>query len=415
MSLCCTHCFSEPQIQQFIERADTIGNCDYCESTKVPVCDVSEVGSFIADAIHRYYEDAANRVGYSTADGGYQMSTDTISEILLYELDIFGRALSSPDLLVRDLVDDDGTPYVRRAPYSPPPGEPDEIRYWDQFCKIIMNSQRFTAFRATEEIGFQEEHPANFLRHIADSLNSALLIWDMPAGSHIYRGRIMEGNARFRHEDITSPPAAISGSNRMSPAGISFFYGCFEPETCIAEVRPSVGDRIAVAEFELLLPLTILDLSQRLDESLTIFDEEYIFEYEEYLKPFLRHFVADIAKPIRPHEAEIFYVPTQAFTEFIRMHDFIDPFSGMPQFGPGASREPVSHTTFRVNGIIYGSSLRSNGRNITLFRGSDISITNSDRNSNTWLRYNGYRVYELGEISYSAHPVGHRTWRRHRR
>jgi hypothetical protein len=190
----------------------------------------------------------------------------------------------------------------------------------------------------------------------------------------------------------------------MSPAGISFFYGCLEPETSIAEVRSSVGDRVAIGEFEVLRDLRILDLSQPIEGSISIFSEDYSFSYEEYVKPFLRHFVADIAKPIRPHEADILYVPTQVFTEFIRFHSFQEPF--MPNvFGDQTARIPES---FNIDGIMFPSSLRSGGTNIVLFRGPDISVSCHAHPRDAWLRYYRYSIHEVRSITYTAARVRRR-------
>jgi len=36
--------------------------------------------------------------------------------------------------------------YVRKDPYGPISGDPEEIRYWANFCKTAKNKQRFTFF-----------------------------------------------------------------------------------------------------------------------------------------------------------------------------------------------------------------------------------------------------------------------------
>ena len=109
MPNCCTKCFSELPIKEFMEASDLHGNCDYCGSTDVPIHDVDEVGEFVRAGALRYYEDAANQVMYVSADGGYQMSTHTMTEILLSDLDIFDSSHFDPGDLVDDLADDDGT------------------------------------------------------------------------------------------------------------------------------------------------------------------------------------------------------------------------------------------------------------------------------------------------------------------
>ena len=67
---CCTNCFSEPEIIKFIESYNTLGKCNYCKSTNVNISNVNEVGQFIMEGVERCYEDAANQVGYDSAEGG---------------------------------------------------------------------------------------------------------------------------------------------------------------------------------------------------------------------------------------------------------------------------------------------------------------------------------------------------------
>lgn len=401
MPNCCTRCFSEPLIQQFIENYEQVGGCDYCGSTDVHTCDVDEVGEFVRAGVLRYYEDAANNVHYESAEGGYTMDTATMTEILLYDLDIFDSSHFAHSDLADILADDDGTGYVRRDPYGPPSGEPEEIDNWDKFCKIVTQLHRFTAFLGTDEAVYDKSHPAHFLRHLSDFFNNTFLITSIGIGRKIYRARLIQSEKRLRHEDLTSPPIEMIRNNRMSPAGISLFYGSLEQDTCIAEVRPSVGDRVAVGEFEVLRELRILDLSQPVEEAISIFSEDYSFYYEEYAKPFLRHFVAEIAKPIRPHEADILYVPTQVFTEFIRVHPFRDPLI----YSLPATDLGMQTSTFQIDGIMYGSSLCSGGVNIVLFRGPEISVSRHATLADAWLRYIGYQLYELQTISYSAQKL----------
>ena len=114
--------------------------------------------------------------------------------------------------------------------------------------------------------------------------------------------------------------------------------------------------------------------------------------------PFLRHFVADIARPIRPHEADILYVPTQVFTEFIRFHSFQEPF--IPNvFGDQTARISES---FNIDGIMFPSSLRTGGTNIVLFRGPDISVSRRARAGDAWLRYHRNGTYVVRGITYAA-------------
>src|SRR5262249_49317433 len=152
--------------------------------------------------------------------------------------------------------------------------------------------------------------PANFLFYLAEHFIPSLITILQPT-TKIFRARIESGNKSFGHLDLTSPPSEFSKNNRMSPAGIAFFYGAMEPETAIHEVRPELNENVIVGEFEVLKKLFILDLTEEVESPRSIFDPDYSFHYEEFFKPFLAHFGKEISKHVRRTDNEIEYVPTQ--------------------------------------------------------------------------------------------------------
>jgi len=385
---CCIDCFSVSEIQEFIKEINLEGTCYYCRSRGVNIRDVEEVGEFVRVGFLRRYEDAAESVGYESKEGGYQLFTETIDEILIEKEEIFGEALSDPLLLVEDLVGLNGTPYVRKDPYGPPEGGFEDIRNWQEFSDFVKYKQRFTALIDTENYAYLESHPRNFLDNIAEELGNVLLEIIEP-GEIIYRARIENIGDKFLHKDLTSPPERKTKNQRMSPTGISFFYGSLEAKTCIREVQPKSGQRVSVAKFKALRQLSILNLASKEigEESLGIFNEDYNFIFEEYFKPFFIYFSKEISKPIKYEDKAIDYVPSQIFTEFIRLRKFRE----IGSFSFNKKEEKY----FKFNGILFKSSLVEGGENIVLFRGSDISTDQVEDSSNAWLLYISQRSYDI--------------------
>ncbi len=390
-NLCCVSCFSNPEIQQFIKDLDDLNDCDYCGSKNVYVREVSEVGNFIRMGIGRRYEDAANSVAYESAEGGYQLSTKDIYDILIHEEQIFRESLVDPYPLVEDLIHPDGTPYVRRDPYGPESGGHEEIKTWNEFCELVKRKKRFTVFLQSEDKYRDENHRSNFLQKIAENIKGRLTNYIRP-GEKIYRARLITEGMVLDHKNLTSPPPEKTKNCRMSPVGVSFFYGGFDEATCVAEVRPGIRESVAVAEFEVLKDLCIVDLSIEFGSPLSIFNEDYTFEYEVYFKPFFSHFVSDVAKPIRVADSEIDYIPTQIFTEFIRVYQFKE--------WNNISTSDQLPTTYKMDGIKFKSSLKKGGINIVLFKGQEISIEHKDSSSDAWLLYKGLKEHIITEIKY---------------
>ncbi len=295
-----------------------------------------------------------------------------------------------PDSLLRDLVTDDATPYVRKDPYGPPSGDPDEIRYWENFCTTVKTKKRFTTFLSLDdEDKYDYGLPNNFLFHLADNYIPTL-IEVVPFGTKIYRARINNENKQLFHKDLTSPPPEKSRNSRMSPIGISFFYGGMTTKVCIHELRPDIAEHIEIAEFEVVKDLLILNLAIECEAPKSIFNTDYSFSDEEYFKPFLEHFSRDISKPIRKSDNEIEYIPTQVFTEFIKTRNFRDRYY-LPD-----SDGKVKNVF--VDGIKFHSSIMNSGLNIVLFGGPDISTSDKVNLNDAWLYFKGSKSYQVTEI-----------------
>jgi hypothetical protein len=380
---CCVECFDEPEIKEFIEALEEVGDCDYCDSKGIYIAETSEVADFILEGVERVYEDAVEHVGFDSSEGGYQLTTTSIADIL-EGWGIFSERLDDPTDLLRDFNFDD-VPYVRQDPYGPVSGGEEAITNWEEFCERVKRHQRFTILvppPSESDLMPGDEPPSAFVAEMARWMNQELVNVVVP-GVTIYRARIVRGVEQFGNADLTSPPSSAACNNRMSPAGISFFYGALDIDTAIAEVRPSVGDRIAVASFEVCRNLGVLDFSI-IPEPTSPFSDSFAFRFEEFILPFLEHFAEEISKPIRVDDALINYVPTQVFTEYLRFSTDGD--------GP-------------LDGLVYGSSMRNGGKCVVLFKGPEISSENDCQESDSWLRYKGHSVYEITGVEFQHTQV----------
>lgn len=383
---CCTGCFSIQEIKSFIEGNEETGDCDYCGSKSVNIANAREVGEFIMEGINRAYEDPAEQVGYS--DGEYNITPTDLEEILIFEEDIFSDIIDDPSKFINESVPDEIGGYVQKDPYGPLRGDSDTIYHWEHFCRFVKTNRRYTAFLPDEEPKFHNmPHPADFMKSMVSSLAMGHFNV-LNKGTKIFRARIQKAGVRYKNKDLTSPPPKNARNNRMSPAGVSLFYGALEPETCISELRPGVGELVVVGKFMTTKDLTVLDLSEKIDEAPSIFSEEYSYNYEGWIS-FIRHFVADISKPIRPMDQEIDYVPTQIFTEFLRIWDFKDQL-----YSDGKDQE---NKTFHIDGLQFKCSLRENGKNVVLFGGPEISLKNNSE-IGPWLNYKGQQTYEVDQV-----------------
>lgn len=139
----------------------------------------------------------------------------------------------------------------------------------------------------------------------------------------IYRGRVANDDGasasilRQRISQLGAARPGQAGAGRMNPAGVSVFYGAFDPVTCVAELRVPVGGAAIVGRFEILRPLRLLDLT-RLDSAqrqLSYFEPGYA-ELRGYAD-FLRGFHEEIRRAVIPGRETLDYLPTQIVAEYL--------------------------------------------------------------------------------------------------
>jgi hypothetical protein len=154
------------------------------------------------------------------------------------------------------------------------------------------------------------------------------------------------------------PPSEFATAGRMNSRGISVFYGSINSETALAEIRPPVGCKVAIACFELQRTLKVLDLSALTFTHAigSIFDENYAHQLSRTM--FLRKLSQRMTKPVMPDDEHAEYLATQVIAEFLA-------------------------SELKFDGITFPSAQSEGGLNVTLFHSaSKISaIENSEGTS----------------------------------
>lgn len=117
--------------------------------------------------------------------------------------------------------------------------------------------------------------------------------------------------------EIGPPPSQLARPGRMNARGISMFYGATDETVAIAEVRPPVGSRVAVARFKLARPLRLLDVQAL--ESIYVtgskFDPNFIRRLQR--ARFLAQLSREIAIPVMPSDDPADYLVTQAIADYL--------------------------------------------------------------------------------------------------
>jgi len=192
---------------------------------------------------------------------------------------------------------------------------------WSNFERSIKTEARFFSRTAAAHLGSVFSGIDGM-----SSTDGRPLVIDAGPGtslSTIYRARVFQSDDRLvaalcrPDQQLGSPPASHASAGRMNARGISVFYGANEPRVAIAEVRPPVGSQVAVARFEIIRPLRLLDLTalSAVSEGGSVFDPGLADRMERAM--FLRSLSQRITRPVMPDDEVFEYLPTQAIADFL--------------------------------------------------------------------------------------------------
>jgi hypothetical protein len=182
------------------------------------------------------------------------------------------------------------------------------------------------------EARFFSRTAANHLTSIFDGIGELQtrdgrpLVVDAGPGTDLhalYRARVFQSDGKLEtalgRPDIHlgSPPAPLVPAGRINARGIPVFYGANTPKAAIAEVRPPVGSQVAVAQFEIIRKLRLLDLTALSDISVTasIVDFGLAGRMEDAV--FLRSLSGRLTRPVMPDDEPFEYLATQAIADFL--------------------------------------------------------------------------------------------------
>lgn len=186
--------------------------------------------------------------------------------------------------------------------------------------------------------------------------SSKPVVRQLPAGTKMFRARICKSRSELRDiyndpfKHVGPPPKEYARAGRMNPEGVTVFYGARDENTCLAEMRPALGNDTAIITLETTEPIRVLDFS-RLEKVwggnvLSYFQPDFTDQVEK--RAFLRRIHRLISQHIVPGR-ESDYVITQTMSEYLAH---------------------VHHKSF--DGILFASAQRKNGINVVLFAKPDL-------------------------------------------
>lgn len=184
----------------------------------------------------------------------------------------------------------------------------------------------------------------------------------------LYRSRIIEqenlhfsnkkgiiGYTNFRN--VSAPPKDKTRSGRVNFQGERYVYTASNITTSIAEIRPAFCDYVNIAIFSLKKDLEILDFTKTVQTCNCS---------ERHKIDFIERLIEQYSLPVTEGN-ELKYLPTQAFTKYIR-------------------------EKYHIDGIKYKSRRCSSGNNIVVFDERNLQLIET-------------KVFRINNISYTAQNV----------
>lgn len=343
----CEDCVEDEFLKGVIRDNACTNECDYCgditdEDSAAPVEALMEP---IASAVFYYYNDPTEgMMSWDYEEDSWPLeTTDTrdVLESLAFDChpDLFEDIAKS--FVHDEWVETAGGTWMGSHTHE-------EMGYlWDHFVRIVKHELRYFFDHPLPNSTDEQYDPSTLLPTIGSLVKRLGIVDTLSDGTQFFRARKKDlDDFSLDAEQLGAPPSELASAGRMNPAGISYFYLAFEPQTALAEIQHKQSDQSAIGQFQLVRDVQILNLT-KLPDLPSLFDDSSRYEREELI--FLENFIEEITKPVeKDNRMHVDYVPSQVVSEY---------FALVFKLKNGE----------RLDGILYPSAVHPNGRNLLLF------------------------------------------------
>jgi hypothetical protein len=345
-------------VEQFVRETGTSDTCSYCGASGVLVVTVNDLLEFLFEGLRTEYGQA-DAESMPIVEGRYMLETQDGTDLLFWS----GFSVDNEKLQANIDEATRGFDWCQLDPLAPAPHE-QSLYSWQRFSRILEHEVRYLFSDHAPAADWMIDAdapvpPAEILTHVENVIRDVPgLIRTLPAGARFHRARWGSNPAGYQRGRVLGPPppSRALAPNRMTPPGISVFYGAVDELTALVETVPRGRRGLAVRPYATVAawvqtgPAVFIDLTA--DPPMpSIFDPA-----RRHLRSgiqFLRHFRAEISRPTTGSDTGAYeYVPTQVLTEYIRL----------------AFEVPDGQ---RPAGILYPSARGGLGANAVVFAGPD--------------------------------------------
>lgn len=390
----CYSCIEDPYLREIIKAEGEMLQCSACGESDRQAITVQRLGEIMEPIMREHFQLGPDVKQFGENDSEWrEQEGDDISYVVQ---EVLGQYFDFED----DIVD----AVINAEDCWPPDG--DEC-FWDKLTLYVPTRVRTGHYFAEWHNTLAElKHGRRFFSPAARSLFGKLfqgidelrvrrkvrflpVVRVLPKGTNIFRARICTSRSQIKdiYADpmrlVGPPPIESARAGRMNAEGVVVLYGARDVHTCLAEMRPALGNEVAIIGMRTTQALRVLDFS-RLDEArsgkaLSYFQSDFAELVER--RAFLRRLHSLISQPIVPgREAD--YLITQTLAEYLaHVHD-----------------KPL-------DGILFSSVQRAGGMNIVLFADKGLL---TDKSADAFrVKYvdGSFRLMTTTMIRYSHHKL----------
>lgn len=304
---CCIKCFKDPEIKDIISGVNKKGDCNFCESKSVYICEATN------DNLKESFErliDIYCPISDISEEFPREQS-DLIKNILCHKWNVFNLSPEKVYLFLKALF------FEKYKEDSRLFEEPVLIKgslqedYLNKYS--ILGSSKWIDFvneiKFTNRFHTNTVNKENFKKVIEASIKG------YEAGTVFYRARIWTDGNGFSSKDMGAPPPKNALAGRANPQGISCLYLAESLDTTLHEARAGVYDFATVGKFVLKEKIEVVDLTE-IDKISPFLmpDIDLLAANLEHL----RKIGDEISRPLRKHDSNLDYLPTQYLSDYIK-------------------------------------------------------------------------------------------------
>jgi len=391
--LLCTKCITDKRFAKWIRENGQRGQCDF-DATHGNRGSVVTVKAFAlcVDEFFREHYQLGEDEPYAVEDSDnihYRQRGSSLLEILADELCSDGEAVveaiieNLPDVSHHEIAQGADRFYDDTACYESiadvqarERADQEEYWYehrfvyqWEDFCQKVQYERRF--FKTKELLDKLFGKPTEYE---GGPINP---VYVLKAGQKIFRARIFDDGftqevlRRNPESELGAPPRDRAQAGRMNVEYIPAFYGAFSEYTAVAEIRPDIGEEVAIGEFVLQRDVKVFDFAVFSRAPHDKWNEVYAHTRYDFIK----QMEDEIGRRVLPYKKQRQYISTQIVAEYVKEY-------------------------FGCDAVIYRSSMirdrSAENRNIVFlpraegFVGGDTAV----------LKYERYNVKEVMDVTY---------------